>query len=73
VVRAVNTVGHGRGLEGVMRDVVERWNFDVLDPEGMRSLRELLSQKVMLAEVQFLTVCGTHRGGIARGGQFRNG
>jgi hypothetical protein len=39
------------GLGTVAQEIAEKWNVDSLDEEGLRSLKAVLSQRVMLAEV----------------------
>jgi hypothetical protein len=49
-------VPYRAGLGSVAQEIVEKWNVDSLDEEGLRSLKAVLSQRVMLAEVEMAMV-----------------
>jgi hypothetical protein len=56
----------GHSLTGMVVEVAERWNLEGLDEDGIRSLKDVLAKRVMLAEFQMAMVFRSSAG-VAHG------
>jgi hypothetical protein len=65
LVKAGNVNADGYGLRSIVEEVAELWKLDTLNEEGTRSLKELLRQRLMLAEVEMAIACRERWAGIA--------